>query len=112
MRPWPLEPVDAIFSANTLHFMSLDCAEDFFRGVGEVLEPGGRLAVYGPFRYRGEFTSDSNAQFDLWLKQTDPVRGVRDFEWIDGLAQAQGLLLLSDTLMPANNQLLLWQRSA
>lgn len=111
MRPWPIRPVDAIFSANTLHFMSLDCAEDFFRGVGEVLEAGGRLAVYGPFRYGGEFTSDSNAHFDVWLKQTDPVRGVRDFEWINGLAEAQGLSLLSDTAMPANNQFLLWQRS-
>ncbi len=105
-----MHSVDAIFSANTLHFMSLACAKDFFRGVGQVLESGGRLAIYGPFRYGGEFTSASNAHFDVWLKQTNPARGVRDFEWIDQLAQAQGLALLSDTPMPANNQFLLWER--
>ena len=110
MQPWPVSSVDAVFSANTLHFMSIECAAQFFRGVGDVLESGGRLAVYGPFRYAGEFTSESNAAFDIWLKQTDPVRGVKDFEWINDLATAQGLELLSDTPMPANNQFLLWQR--
>jgi SAM-dependent methyltransferase len=112
MNPWPVADVDAIFSANTLHFMSVACAEHFFRGVGQVLQPGGVLAVYGPFNYGGAFSSESNARFDVWLKQTDPLRGVRDFEWINGLAQAQGLDLHSDTDMPANNQLLVWTRRA
>ena len=110
MDPWPVQTSDAIFSANTLHFMASACVEDFFRGVAQVLEDGGTLAVYGPFKYNNAFTSESNARFDLWLKDTDPVRGVKDFEWIDELAREIGLRLINDFQMPANNQMLVWRR--
>ena len=30
--------------------------------------------VYGPFNYDGQFTSDSNRQFNGWLKAADPQR--------------------------------------
>jgi len=83
----------------------------FFVGVGEVLEPGGVLVVYGPFNYHGSFTSDSNARFDVWLKSRDPASGVRDFEAVDALARAQGLVLQQDIAMPANNRTLVWKRS-
>ncbi|HMA11108.1 MAG TPA: DUF938 domain-containing protein [Steroidobacteraceae bacterium] len=103
---------DAVFSANTLHIMSWPEVECFFAGVGEVLGPGGVLAVYGPFNYNGAFTSESNARFDAWLKARDPASGVRDFEAVDALARAQGLLLQRDIAMPANNRTLVWRRMA
>ena len=103
---------DAVFSANTLHIMSWPEVERFFAGVGTVLEAGGRLVVYGPFNYHGAYTSDSNARFDAWLKQRDPASGVRDFEAVDALAQAQGLVLQQDIAMPANNRSLVWQKKA
>jgi len=108
MEPWPFESFDAVFSANTLHYMGMDCVEAFFCGIGQVLQVGGVLAVYGPFRYNNEFTSESNARFDDWLKASDPVRGVRDYEWIAELALGQKLELIQDFVMPSNNQLLLW----
>ena len=111
MPSWPVDQVSGIFTANSLHFMAESCAQELFRGVGEVLEAGGILFVYGPYRYQAEFTSESNARFDQWLKQTDPVRGVRDFEWVNELAIEQGLDLQSDTVMPANNQALVWRRA-
>jgi cyclopropane fatty-acyl-phospholipid synthase-like methyltransferase len=101
---------DAVFSANTLHIMGWPEVERFFAGVGEVLAPGGVLAVYGPFNYNGAFTSDSNARFDAWLKARDPASGVRDFEAVDALAREQGLVLQRDIAMPANNRTLVWQR--
>ena len=101
---------DAVFSANTLHIMGWPAVECFFAGVGAVLEPGGVLAVYGPFKYDGAFTSDSNARFDAWLKARDPASGVRDFEAVDALARAQGLVLQQDIAMPANNRSLVWRR--
>ncbi len=103
---------DAVFSANTLHIMGWPEVEHFFAGVGEVLAPGGVLAVYGPFNYKGAFTSESNARFDAWLKARDPASGVRDFEAVDALARARGLLLLQDVAMPANNRMLIWRRMA
>jgi cyclopropane fatty-acyl-phospholipid synthase-like methyltransferase len=108
--PWPLAQVDGIFSANTLHIMANTHVERFFRGVEQVLLPGGKLCIYGPFKYGGEFTTPSNAHFDQWLKARDPLSGVRDFEQVQSWAQAAGLQLLADYPMPANNQLLLWER--
>jgi SAM-dependent methyltransferase len=108
--PWPVSQLNGVFSANCLHIMMADFVPDFFRGAGAVIRPGGCICVYGPFRYQGEFTSDSNKSFDQWLKERDPVFGIRDFEWVDELARKQGFSLLADHTMPANNQLLVWKR--
>ena len=108
--PWRVAPVDTVFSANTLHIMSWSSVREFFRGVSGVLAPQGVLCVYGPFRYHGRHTSDSNAEFDRWLKARDPESGVRDFEALDGLARAAGLALTADHAMPANNRTLVWRR--
>jgi len=111
MTPWPVGQYDGVFSANTLHYMGTDCVEAFFRGVGAALRPGGVLVVYGPFRYDDQFTSDSNARFDKYLRESDPVRGIRDFEWVNKLAAAQQLTLVRDVTMPANNQTLVWSKA-
>jgi SAM-dependent methyltransferase len=111
-HPWPVTGLDGIFTANTLHIVSWERVQHFFRGVGKALAPGGTLCVYGPFRYGGKFTTPSNAEFDEWLKLRDPASGVRDFEAVDALARAQGLQLLADHAMPANNQCLVWRRAA
>ena len=109
-QPWPLPSAQNIFSANTLHIMSWNEVQKFFTGVGAVLAPGGILCVYGPFNYGGQFTSDSNAQFEQWLKARDSLSGIRDFEAVNSLAQAQGLSLLADNPMPANNRCLVWKK--
>jgi len=101
---------DAVFSANTLHIVSWPEVKKLFAGVGRVLQPGGVLAVYGPFNYNGQFTSPSNARFDQWLKDRDPASGVRDFEAVDALAREQNLILQRDIAMPVNNRTLVWRR--
>jgi len=110
--PWPAGDLDTVFSANTLHIMAWSAVREFFRGSAAVLRPGGVLCVYGPMRYRGEYTSPSNAQFYQRLKERDPQSGIRDFEALDALARAQGLQLRADHAMPANNQTLVWHRPA
>lgn len=110
--PWPAADLDAVFSANTLHIMAWSAVREFFRGSAALLRPGGVLCVYGPMRYRGEYTSASNAQFDQWLKERDPRSGIRDFEALDALAGAHGLQLRADHTMPANNQTVVWHRPA
>jgi cyclopropane fatty-acyl-phospholipid synthase-like methyltransferase len=109
---WPACDADALFSANTLHIMGSAAVGDFFRGAGAALARGGVLCVYGPFNYLGRYTSPSNAQFDTWLKARDPASAIRDFETVDALARAEGLMLSADHAMPANNRVLVWQRSA
>lgn len=107
---WPMHGVDAVFNANTVHIVSWPAVECMFAGIGKVLAADGVLALYGPFNYGGQFTSDSNARFDTWLKSRDPLSGVRDFEALNALAEAQGLALEQDVAMPANNRTLVWRR--
>jgi cyclopropane fatty-acyl-phospholipid synthase-like methyltransferase len=109
-HPWPVTTTPAIFSANTLHIMSWQEVERFFRGVKEVLSADGVLAVYGPFNYQGQFSSDSNARFDQWLKARDSLSGIRDFEAVNALAEEAGLVLMEDHQMPANNRCLVWRK--
>ncbi len=108
-RPWPVDQVDGVFSANVVHIISIPLIEEMFSGIGSVLKPGGNLCLYGPFKYDGRFTTESNARFDQWLKDRDPESGIRDFEYINKLAGAQGLNLIEDHAMPANNQLIVWR---
>lgn len=110
---WPQQSFDAVFSANTLHIMAWPEVETFFAGVGQILQhapQGGVLAVYGPFNYRGAYTSASNREFDEWLRTRDPRSGIRDFESVDALARGIGLQRVADIAMPANNRTLVWRR--
>ena len=107
---WPAGPYDAAFTTNTLHIMSWPQVEQFFAGAARVLAPGAVLAAYGPFNYDGVFTSDSNAQFDRWLKSRDPASGIRDFAQVCALAAAHGFEFTRDVPMPSNNRTLLWRR--
>jgi cyclopropane fatty-acyl-phospholipid synthase-like methyltransferase len=107
---WPSERYDAVFSANTAHWMSWREVECLFAGVGRVLEADGVFCLYGPFNYRGGYTSESNARFDRWLRARDPASGIRDFEAVDELARRAGMTLKRDCEMPANNRTLVWLR--
>lgn len=109
--PGPGGRFDAVFTANSLHIMAAPSVERLFAGLGARLGDDARVLVYGPFRYGGDFTTPSNARFDLWLKARDPASGVRDFEWVDALARKAGLALVEDNAMPANNQLAVWRRA-
>ena len=107
---WNYGFYDAIFSANCLHIISEDSVINFFKGTSKHINDGGVLLVYGPFKYRGKFTTESNAGFDRWLKARDPKSGIRDFEWTNELAEEVGFSLVEDNAMPANNQLLAWAK--
>ncbi|WP_064748539.1 DUF938 domain-containing protein [Lysobacter antibioticus] len=103
---------DAAFSANTLHIMSWPQVEALFAGLAAVLAAQATVAVYGPFNYQGRYTSDSNREFDAWLKARDPASGLRDAEAVDALAAGHGLALAADLAMPANNHCRVWRRGA
>jgi SAM-dependent methyltransferase len=107
---WPLRSVDALFTANTLHIMSWGEVTALFHGIGGVLAPGGVLAIYGPFRYDGRYTSESNRDFDLMLQERDPHSGLRDIRAITTLAAQYGLRLDADHDLPANNRLLVFNK--
>lgn len=107
---WPASRFDLVYTANCFHIMGADEVSSCFTGLGQCLEAGGVVAVYGPFNYGGEFTSASNAGFDAFLRSRDPKSGIRDFEWLNELAGKVGLGLAEDIEMPHNNRCLVWKK--
>ncbi|MGH8252350.1 MAG: DUF938 domain-containing protein, partial [Steroidobacteraceae bacterium] len=108
-RLWDLRRVDGVFTANTLHIMHWPQVQALFAGLPAIAKPGAMLAIYGPFRYGGRYTSASNESFDRMLRTSDRDSGIRDFEAVDALAQAAGFEFVADHRMPANNQVLVWK---
>ncbi|MDB3869906.1 class I SAM-dependent methyltransferase [Candidatus Thioglobus sp.] len=109
---WPEQKYQAIYSANTVHIMSWEMVLNFFKGVEQTLEKEGVFILYGPFNYNGQYTSQSNADFDLWLKDNSPLSAIRDFERLDELAKLSNLILTDDIEMPANNRVLVWRKNS
>jgi len=107
---WPVDNVDALFTANTLHIMSWPLVGQLFTGAGRILNPGGRFCIYGPFNYNGAHTSDSNARFDAMLRARDPQSGIRNIEDVKDLGLRNGLELTADHEMPANNRLIVFAK--
>ena len=103
-------PYDVIFTANTLHIISWALVERLFTLASNVLPVDGKLIVYGPFNENGNYTSEGNQRFDAMLKAGNPDSGIRDKEDVVSLANAHHLQLSKTYAMPANNQLLVFQK--
>ncbi|HHL31055.1 MAG TPA: DUF938 domain-containing protein [Oceanospirillales bacterium] len=102
---------DVVFTANTLHIMSWANVQQLITQLGQHLAADSQVIIYGPFKYKSQFTTDSNAQFDQWLKQQNPLSGIRDFEKIVELMADKKFNLIEDISMPANNQILYFLKS-
>ncbi|MFT5674224.1 MAG: hypothetical protein ACI808_000136 [Paraglaciecola sp.] len=104
---WPDMDIDAVFTANTTHIMQAVDAQEMMRLVTQKLPVGAVFCQYGPFNVEGNYTSDSNHNFDQHLKN-EGCGGIRDIaelqEW------AGTMKLLARLQMPANNFLLVWRK--
>lgn len=105
-------PFDYVFSANTLHIMSWKEDKALFKLLGKRLREPALVFFYGPFNYNGDYTSESNREFDSFLKERDPHSGIRNFEDIESAMKKNGFKLLKDHEMPPNNRLLVFERLA
>ncbi len=110
-QPNPTRIIDVLFSANVVHIMAWDKVIDYFNFGAKLLQKDGLFILYGPFNYNGNYTSESNANFDLWLKSRDSESGIRDFEALDQLANQNNLFLKHDIEMAANNRILCWAKA-
>lgn len=107
---FPKLKFDLVFTANTLHIMHWKDCKSLMKLLGNRLREGSRAMFYGPFKYKGEFTSESNAAFDVTLKERDPLSGIRAFEDILNQMTRNGFELVHDHEMPANNRMLVFNR--
>jgi hypothetical protein len=101
----------AVFCANVIHIAPWRVAEGLFAGAARYLRADGRLFLYGPFKRDGRHTAISNAVFDSSLRERDAEWGVRDIEALKELATGVGLALAEIVEMPANNLVLMFERT-
>lgn len=109
-KQWPDIQCDCLYSANVVHIVSWENVVDYFDNGAKLLPENGLFILYGPFNYEGQFTSQSNADFDEWLKSENAQSGIRDFEALDELANRNALFLKHDIVMAANNRILCWEK--
>lgn len=106
--PWPEIHCDGVFSANTAHIMQKYEVKLMMETISEALPVGGVFCQYGPFTQDGQFSSQSNFEFDLQLK-SNGFGGIRD---INELQMWAGRVDLVDIItMPANNLCLIWSKT-
>lgn len=111
---WPdfsTAPIDHVFTANTVHYISWQSVVNMFTQTASILPAKGLFMIYGPMNVDGKFTSEGNAGLDRWLKaDVNSLAGIKDIADIQQLASEQGLTLIDNLEMPANNRLLVLQK--
>jgi cyclopropane fatty-acyl-phospholipid synthase-like methyltransferase len=103
--------IDAVFSSNTAHIMSVRAVHRMFALVGRSLAAGGKFCLYGPFNFDGEFSSESNARFDASLRQRKATMGIRDLGDLDEYASESGMSRTRLYAMPAMNYIAVWEKA-
>ena len=105
-----LSRVDAIVCINIVHIVAWTGVERLFSIAANILESKGVLYFYGPYRYPDRTLEPSNVAFDRWLKEHNPVSGIRDYPAVESLAESSGFTLGGDRSMPSNNRSIWWVR--
>ena len=104
-------PISAVVNINMLHISPWSCCDALFAGAAEVLNQGGVVMLYGPFKRDGLHTAASNAAFDEQLRSQDPEWGVRDLEAVVEVAMEQGFAYQNFIQMPANNLSVVFEKA-
>ncbi|WP_374600177.1 DUF938 domain-containing protein [Brevundimonas sp.] len=108
---WPTEAVHAVVCINMIHISPWPATIGLMRLAGQrLIQPGGLLVLYGPFREADVSLAPSNAAFDDSLKARNPDWGLRDLDAVVEAARTEGLRLTLRREMPANNLMLLFRR--
>ncbi len=109
---WPVAGVfDAITCANMIHASPPQTLPGLMQGAGRHLARDGVLVTYGPYVLDDEPLAASNVEFDAWLKSRDASWGIRRLADVLARARGAGLRLSERIAMPANNLMLVFERS-
>lgn len=99
----PVDKADAMIAINVIHISPWETTLALLRHAAATLTPGSPLYLYGPFHRSDVATSQSNLEFDMWLKSKDPSFGIRHLDDVATHAQDLGLSGPQVMEMPANN---------
>jgi cyclopropane fatty-acyl-phospholipid synthase-like methyltransferase len=108
--PKSLKRFDVVFTSNTLHILNWEKVKALFKDLNENLEKDTLFITYGAFKFNGKYTTESNKDFDVWLKQKDKNSGLKNFEDVTQNLLENNFSLLENINMPANNNMLVYKK--
>ncbi|SMF22298.1 DUF938 domain-containing protein [Pseudobacteriovorax antillogorgiicola] len=109
-QTWPQkDSYDLLVNINMIHISPWETTQGLFRCAAHCLKPRGRIYLYGPYFHKDREASSGNIEFDQWLRSKDSTWGIRFFEDVCDLAEANGFALQSSHPMPANNTSLIFE---
>lgn len=113
-QPWPLgnDSFDMVLCINMLHVAPWAICAALMQGCALHLKPGGLLVTYGPYFEDDVQPAPSNLAFDGSLREHDPSWGIRQREDVEAAARTAGLVLKARHALPANNLMLVFERTA
>ncbi|MDR3407095.1 MAG: DUF938 domain-containing protein [Methylovirgula sp.] len=103
---------DAIFVINIFQVAPVSIAEGIAALGAKVLKPNGFVAIYGPFKLNGKYTTQSNADFDGELRAAGVSEWhLKDIADLEKAANKHGLISKTRFDLPANNFILQFVRA-
>jgi hypothetical protein len=103
---------DVIFVINIFQVAPISVADGMMKCASELLHKDGFLFVYGPFKDHGEYTTDSNQEFDQMIHAAGVAEwGLKDIADLEKAAHNHALTLSEKINMPANNFGLIFSRA-
>jgi SAM-dependent methyltransferase len=109
-QQWPVAHADAVMCNNMIHIAPWTACEGLIVGAARLSSAGGVLYFYGPYKIGGRHTAPSNQEFDLSLRERNPLWGIRDLADVVALATNHGFALAETVPMPANNLSVIFRR--
>jgi len=102
---------DVIFVINIFQVAPVSIADGIAALAAHALKPGGFVAIYGPFKIDGAYTTASNEEFDKEILAAKvPEWGLKDVRDLEKAASKHGIVLKQRLDLPANNFILVFGR--
>lgn len=103
---------DVIFVINLFQVAPVAIADGIAHLASKLLKDNGFVAIYGPFKVDGKYTTASNEDFDKEILAAKvPEWGLKDVRDLEQVANKHGIVLKRKLDLPANNFVLVFGRA-
>ena len=103
---------DVIFAVNLLQVAPIAIACGIAQISSKLLKESGFLAIYGPFKLGGKYTTRSNEAFDREILGAKiPDWGLKDVRDLERAANEHGIFIKRLLELPANNIMLVFRKA-